>query len=119
MTEYTPTTAEIRRAYALEDDEIGHPVIAEDQLAAFDRWLAAHDAEVRAEALAKVTDDGLWGEVLRLRGQIEEARNAWWSATEQGDNGLVYTDRIEDAMDDIWSAIGHVDWTPDHTEEAS
>ncbi len=58
-------------------------------------------------------DDGLWEEVLRLRGQIEEARTAWWSATEQGDNGLVYTDRIEDAMDDIWSAIGHVDWTPE------
>jgi len=51
--------------------------------------------------------------IERLRGQIEEARNAWWSATEQGDNGLVYTDRIEDAMDGIWSAIGHADWTPD------
>jgi len=51
-------------------------------------------------------------EVERLRGQIEEARSAWWSATEQGDNGLIYTDKIEDAMDDIWSAIGHADWTP-------
>ncbi|MEW1990742.1 hypothetical protein [Microbacterium sp. NPDC078849] len=50
--------------------------------------------------------------IQRLRGQIEEARMAWWSATEQGDNGLVYTDKIEDAMDDIWSAIGHADWEP-------
>lgn len=49
----------------------------------------------------------------RLKAKIEEARAAWWSATEQGDNGLVYTDRIEDAMDDIWSAIGHADLTPD------
>ena len=50
--------------------------------------------------------------IERLRGQIEEARNAWWSATAQGDSGLIYTDKIEDAMDDIWSAIGHADWTP-------
>lgn len=49
----------------------------------------------------------------RLRDQIEEARHAWWAATEQGDDGLLYTDKIEDAMDDIWSAIGHADWTPD------
>lgn len=55
--------------------------------------------------------------ILRLRAHIEEARNAWWSATTQGDNGLVYTDKIEDAMDDIWSAIGHADWTPDSVGE--
>jgi hypothetical protein len=51
-------------------------------------------------------------EVEKLRGQIEEARSAWWSATEQGDNGLIYTDRVEGAMDETWSAIGHADWTP-------
>lgn len=49
MSDYTPSTEEIRRAYALKDDEIGHPVIAVDQLASFDRWLAAHDSQVRAE----------------------------------------------------------------------
>jgi hypothetical protein len=62
---------------------------------------------------AAYNGDVLWREVLSLRDQIEQARIAWWSAVEQGDNGLIYTDRIEDAMDDIWSAIGHADWTPD------
>lgn len=52
----------------------------------------------------------------RLQMQIEEARTAWWSATEQGDSGLVYTDRIEEAMDDIWSAIGGSDWVPVESE---
>ena len=40
MSEYTPTTDDIRNTYAflrVEADE-------------FDRWLAAHDAEVKAEA---------------------------------------------------------------------
>jgi hypothetical protein len=50
--------------------------------------------------------------VDRLRAQVEAAREAWWSGTEQGDTGLVYTDRIEDAMDAIWDAIGHAEWTP-------
>jgi hypothetical protein len=63
--------------------------------------------------------EALWEENLRLRGQIEQARNAWWSATEQGDNGLVYTDRIEDAMDDIWSAIGHAAWNPNRLKPYS
>lgn len=39
MTEYTPTTAEVRWAYA------GLDQAAEE---AFDRWLQQHDAEVRA-----------------------------------------------------------------------
>lgn len=51
-------------------------------------------------------------ESAELRARIERAREAWWSATEQGDSGLVYTDRIEDAMDAIWDEIGHADWTP-------
>lgn len=52
----------------------------------------------------------------RAQMQVEEARTAWWSATEQGDSGLVYTDRIEDAMDEIWSAIGSSDWLPVESE---
>ena len=37
---YTPTTEEVRSMY-------GSPLYAPE----FDRWLAAHDAEVRAQAL--------------------------------------------------------------------
>ena len=48
MSEYTPTTADIGRAYYLhacsQDWEGGHA-------AEFNRWLAAHDSEVRTAAL--------------------------------------------------------------------
>ncbi len=47
MTEYTPTTDDVRRAYS--------PAVGTwaDSRAAFDRWLAAHDAEMRASVLAE------------------------------------------------------------------
>lgn len=61
---------------------------------------------------AALAEQGETETIERLRGQIGEARSAWWSATEPGDSGLIYTDRIEDAMDDIWGAIGHADWSP-------
>jgi len=51
-------------------------------------------------------------EAQELRARLEQAREAWWSATEQGEKGVVYTDRIESAMDDIWSEIGDATWTP-------
>ena len=43
----TPTTDEVRASYAV--DGIGAPSLANGHR--FDRWLAAHDAEVRAQAL--------------------------------------------------------------------
>lgn len=43
---YTPTTDEVRASYAV--DGIGAPSLANGHR--FDRWLAAHDAEVRAQA---------------------------------------------------------------------
>ena len=46
MTLPTPTTDEVRAFYA---DGIGAPSLATGRR--FDRWLAAHDAEVRAQAL--------------------------------------------------------------------
>lgn len=58
MGEYTPTTDEVRRAYGdarcvnpYEDHDSGCPEERE-----FDRWLAAHDAEVRADAIAEVAE---------------------------------------------------------------
>ena len=44
---YTPTADEVRASYAV--DGIGAPSLANGHR--FDRWLAAHDAEVRAQAL--------------------------------------------------------------------
>ena len=45
MSDYTPTTADVRHAYvsARSEEE-------------FDRWLAAHDAEVAAQALGDAAD---------------------------------------------------------------
>ena len=51
MSEYVPTTEQVRGAYAragflpVSDGE------RNERRAAFDRWLAAHDREVKAEAL--------------------------------------------------------------------
>jgi hypothetical protein len=44
MTEYTPTTEEVRQAITYGEPAWG-PM--------FDRWLAAHDAEVRASVLTE------------------------------------------------------------------
>lgn len=44
---YTPTTTEVRERFWIDDGGISDPADA----AAFDRWLAAHDAEVAAKAL--------------------------------------------------------------------
>ena len=47
MTLPPPTTDEVRASYAV--DGIGAPSLANGHR--FDRWLAAHDAEVRAQVL--------------------------------------------------------------------
>lgn len=93
-----------QRVKAFLDSEVTAPVtrgLVVDLLAAL--------AEVRAPVVSEEPEAET---IAKLRDQIEQARNAWWSATEQGDNGLVYTDRIEDAMDEIWNAIGDAGWLP-------
>lgn len=55
MTEYTPTTEQVRTAYSIDseaewrDPLTNHTRIHERE---FDRWLAAHDAEVARNAAA-------------------------------------------------------------------
>ena len=50
MSDYTPTTEEVRDAVAYDGDfyeSNGDWIVLRDDIAAcFDRWLAAHDAEV-------------------------------------------------------------------------
>ena len=51
MTNYTPSEQEVREHYAEDHrDRYGSRLDAAD---GFDRWLAAHDAEVRASVLAE------------------------------------------------------------------
>jgi hypothetical protein len=52
--EYTPTTEQVRFTYASQGARYAR--ITENS-AVFDRWLAKHDAEVKAEALR---DFGFW-----------------------------------------------------------
>ena len=47
MSDRTPTTEQVRQGYAW-DTSPGNPA---DSRVAFDRWLTAHDAEVRTAAL--------------------------------------------------------------------
>ena len=50
MSDYTPTTAQIRTGYA----SVAYTDEGVDlRLVEFDRWLAAHDAEVRAGVVAE------------------------------------------------------------------
>ena len=49
MSDYMPSTGEVRRRYAYaRSDKPGHK--NQSAIAEFDRWLAAHDAEVLAAA---------------------------------------------------------------------
>lgn len=63
MAEYTPTTAQVRDYYisgcrirreTIQQHYLGHP--EPDYRAEFDRWLAAHDAEVARQAALRECD---------------------------------------------------------------
>ena len=56
MSDYTPTTEEVREDYALGRNEVVGAGWYDQHRAEFDRWLAAHDAEKRAEWEAEQGD---------------------------------------------------------------
>jgi len=62
MSEYTPTTDDVRECWS-EAYQVG------DREGAFDRWLAAHDREVAAKALRDAAKSALsdWAEGLARR----------------------------------------------------
>ena len=54
MSPYTPTTEEVRDYIRAADRVTAHTFSgSSDSVEAFDRWLAAHDAEVRAGVVAE------------------------------------------------------------------
>lgn len=77
MSDYTPNDDQVRSAVMhsggwLDED-------------AFDRWLAAHDAEVRASVLAEQGEPeweygvtGFTGEVVGVNETIERAHESWY-----------------------------------------
>lgn len=64
MSDYTPTTHKVRYGYSM-DIKYGDTAWEAERLAEFDRWLAAHDMEVRAKAyddmlnFLKVIENGI------------------------------------------------------------
>lgn len=51
MSEYTPNAGQVRNAYGAHMGDCHG--ITKDALNEFDRWLAAHDAEVRKAAIGE------------------------------------------------------------------
>ena len=56
MSEYTPTTYEVRDAYAMTDEGLDFKRVAQERREAFDRWLAEHDRQVAERAWAACVD---------------------------------------------------------------
>lgn len=62
---YTPTTEEVHGRYQASVDEYGtisgRALSYDEAGAAFTRWLAEHDRQVRTEALREAADDFVFG----------------------------------------------------------
>lgn len=69
MSDYIPTTDEIRKEYGTDYKYADEKWEAE-RIAEFDRWLAAHDAEVRADILVYM--DKWIGEAVAAAREEEE-----------------------------------------------
>lgn len=82
MSEYTPTTEEVRSSYPLSDaDREVHPALAWDKIITvegFDRWLVKFEREVAAKAW----DEGAQWAAVEC-GAIDRVENAWIA---EGDN---------------------------------
>lgn len=78
MTDYTPTTEEVREQYTREEPpRIG---TVSGKAADFDRWLAQHNREVAAGALRALADEKEADVIAweRSTGQLLEYRHLRW-----------------------------------------
>ncbi len=125
--QYTPTTEEVMRSYSLPSavtnpkraDETFSEYLSrisieghQDQMRSEEaarRWLAAHDARVRAEALAEVTDE-----------LVEVAAEAIWNLNPMPSwrtwSERVHLEKVEHRGDKSWS--GPVDRCRNHARTA-
>lgn len=87
MSGYTPTTEHIREYVATggEPRPWLPPTPAKDEArgTAFDRWITAHDAEVRAQALRDAADeveriDPQWDSALWISEADDERGGTYW-----------------------------------------
>lgn len=85
MSEYTPTTEQVRKAYKsgawlradVQESAWKPGVYASRYYAEFDRWLAAHDRQVRAEAWDEGYSTGLDYMSQWLDGDEDEPENPY------------------------------------------
>jgi hypothetical protein len=73
MSEYTPDTASLRYAWRKHRDQVAAKGNMSAYSAEFDRWLAAHDAGVKAEAFKR--GQQVLHEDHQCCAAAEEARN--------------------------------------------
>ena len=97
MSAYTPTTATIRAEYAgrVEAWEMTYAeqeAARAEEVVEFDRWLAAHDAQVAAQALREAAD-----EMEAMLGEHGPGNRN----TGYGQAGLALLARIRDRADRI------------------
>lgn len=78
MTNYTPTTSDVRAEYVDRCMDAYDRQVARDE---FDRWLAAHDAEVRAGV---VTEEPEWE-----YGTLREVVDGWERGDRYGEHQYV------------------------------
>ena len=57
MSEYTPVTEEVRDRYAYDAEEHTPYLSIEKAHAQFDRWLATHDKQTRADERRRVAEE--------------------------------------------------------------
>ena len=87
MSEFTPTTEQVRSAYAHDPeaeyrDPVGFPAMQRENLRAFDRWLAAHDAEVRGGV---VSEEPEWEYGVAPSASLDQV----WPISEEGARATV------------------------------
>ena len=82
MSDYTPPTEVIRQAVTFERNRPGEPRTI--KVEAFERWLAAHDAEVAATALERA---GARIGFARLA-RIDRRSDGWWLGMDEAERML-------------------------------
>jgi len=109
MSDYTPTTADVRRVYCTTTDMIGYETFGAAERAEFDRWLAKYTAEKRAEweAERRAGDEATRRQIDRLASDYYEAIIRAERA-EQGETEWEYGyELIEPDTRDVFERDGH------------
>ena len=94
MSDYTPTAEDVREDYAIgRNEEVGAGWYGQHR-AEFDRWLAAHDAEKRAEWEAEQ------GWEYAIGAQSEDRPGKFWR-----DSDWDTTTELHEALGDLEDAL--------------